>query len=256
MRTDIAAVARSAAQQVVGARPAALGPQRSFWGWVRAALAFQPAHPVVAPAPSRSVLREGLRGSRVKARAEPAELDRSIFVVYGRDDNVSGAVFQLLRKLDLKPLEWASLVRGSQGGMTPMLSDVVANAPRLASAVVVVLTPDDMVMLHPGLRRPREEAYELRPTLQPRPDVLVELGLVLGMYPERTLILEFGELRPIAELNRRNSVRFHHSTPLVETLRSVAARLQEAGLPVDDTGSDWLDPSPFEDLDAYGRRPN
>lgn len=184
-----------------------------------------------------------------------AELDRNVFVVYGRDDAVNSAVFQLLRRLDLKPLEWEALVRGSDGGMTPMLSDVVVNAPRLASAAVVVLTPDDIVMLQPELRKPREDGFELRPSLQPRPNVLLELGIVLGVYPRRTLILEFGELRPIADLGGRNAVRFHQSTPLVDALRKIAGRLRDAGLPIDDSGSDWLDPKPFQNLKAYRRRP-
>ena len=189
-----------------------------------------------------------------EAARERADLDRSIFVVYGRDAAVNKAVFQLLRGLALKPLEWESLVRGSGGGMTPLLSDVVVNAPKLASAAVVVLTPDDAVMLHPELRKPREDAFELHPNLQPRPNVLIELGLVLGVYPERTLILEFGELRPIADLAGRNSVRFHRSTGLVDALRKIAGRLEEVGLPVDDSGSDWLDPTPFKNLKAYRRQ--
>jgi predicted nucleotide-binding protein len=189
-----------------------------------------------------------------EAAREQADLDRSIFVVYGRDDAVNKAVFQLLRGLALKPLEWESLVRGSGGGMTPLLSDVVINAPKLAAAAVVVLTPDDMVMLHPELRKPREDAFELHPNLQPRPNVLIELGLVLGVYPERTLILEFGELRPIADLAGRNSVRFHQSTGLVDALRKIAGRLEEVGLPVDDSGSDWLDTTPFKNLKAYRRK--
>jgi predicted nucleotide-binding protein len=191
-----------------------------------------------------------------EARREQADADRSIFVVYGRDTAVNNAVFRLLRNLDLKPLEWEKLVRGNRDGrMTPILGDVVINAPRLAAAAVVILTPEDAVMLHPELRKPREDAFELHPTLQPRPNVLVELGIVLGVYPERTLILEFGELRPIADLGGFNSVRFQQSTNLVDALRKVAGRLQQAGLPVDDAGSAWLDPNPFQNLKAYRRKP-
>ncbi|HET9168906.1 MAG TPA: TIR domain-containing protein [Actinospica sp.] len=210
-----------------------------------------PERPDVAAAEQsrrQSLLEEAVR--------EQQELTRSVFVVYGRDDAANSAVFQLLRRLDLKPLEWESLVRGSRGGMTPMLGDVVINAPRLASGAVVVLTPDDMVMLHPELRKPREDPFEQHPSLQPRPNVLLELGLVLGVYPERTLILEFGERRPIADLNGLNSIRFHQHTDYVDALRKIAGRLQEAGLPVDDAGSDWLDPRPFENLKAYRRRPH
>jgi predicted nucleotide-binding protein len=191
-----------------------------------------------------------------EAAREQADLNRSVFVVYGRDSAVNSAVFQLLRGLDLKPLEWELLVRGSGRSITPMLSDVVVNAPKLASAAVVILTPDDMVMLHPELRTPHEDGFELHPTLQPRPNVLLELGIALGVYAERTLILEFGELRPIADLNGRNSVRFHQSTRYADALWKIAGRLRDAGLPIDDSRTDWLDTRPFENLKAYRRKPN
>jgi predicted nucleotide-binding protein len=190
-----------------------------------------------------------------EAAREQAELGRSIFVVYGRDDEVTNAVFQLLRRLGLRPLEWEMLVRGSDGGMMPPLSDIVIKAPNQASAAVVVLTPDDLVMLQRDLRKPNEESYELHPALQPRPNVLLELGIALGVYPLRTLVLQFGELRPIADLAGLNTVRFHQSARHVDALRKIAGRLQQAGLPVDDSGSDWLDPVPFENLRAYRRRP-
>lgn len=191
-----------------------------------------------------------------QAAREQAELARSIFVVYGRDGQANSAVFQLLRRLALKPLEWESLVRGTGGPITPPLSEVVINAPRLAAAAVVVLTPDDMVMLHPELRKPREDGFELRPSLQPRPNVLLELGLVLGVYPLRTLIIQFGDLRPVADLAGLNTIRFHQSTDHIDALRKIAGRLQQAGLPIDDAGSDWLDPTPFQNLKSYRRRPN
>lgn len=197
--------------------------------------------------------------SQAEAAEEPirdeAELERSIFVVYGRDAAVNRAVFQLLRQLDLKPLEWELLVHGADGGMTPPLSEVVINAPKLASAAVVVLSPEDRVLLHAQLRKPKEDRHELHPMLQPRPNVLVELGIVLGVYPRRTLILEFGELRPIADLNGLNTVRFDQSTDYVDALRKIAGRLKKAGIPVDDSGSDWLNPAPFQGLAAYRRRP-
>lgn len=188
-------------------------------------------------------------------RRDQAELERGIFVVHGRDAAVNRAVFQLLRRLDLKPLEWELLVHGADRGMTPPLSDVVVNAPKLASAAVVVLSPEDRVMLHAELRRPKEDRHELHPMLQPRPNVLVELGIVLGVYPRRTLILEFGDLRPIADLNGLNTVRFDESTDYVDALRKIAGRLKQAGIPADDSGSEWLDPSPFQNLAAYRRKP-
>jgi predicted nucleotide-binding protein len=184
-----------------------------------------------------------------------AEMDRNVFVVYGRDGEVNSAVFQLLRQLDLRPLEWETLIRGHGGGITPPLSEIVVNAPRQASAAVVVLTPDDMVMLHSELRKPREDPFELHPSMQARPNVVLELGIALGVYAERTLILEFGDLRPIADIAGLNTIRFHQSTGHVEALKKIAGRLKWAGLPIDDSGTDWLNPAPFQNLKAYRRKP-
>ena len=127
-----------------------------------------------------------------------------MFVVYGRDEQARQAVFGLLRRLDLRPLEWEPLVRGGKQGAAPFLGQVVAEAPSQAQAAVVVLTPDDVVMLHPQLRTASEDRFELYPALQPRPNVLIELGIVLAVYPKNTIIVEFGPLRPIADLGGRN----------------------------------------------------
>lgn len=46
MHTDPHTTLHDAKHHLTGTRPAPLPPQRTFWGWVRAALAFQPAHPL------------------------------------------------------------------------------------------------------------------------------------------------------------------------------------------------------------------
>jgi predicted nucleotide-binding protein len=192
---------------------------------------------------------------RAAADTSPAERSRNVFVVYGRDEQARQAVFGLLRQLDLRPLEWEVLVRGGKDGGAPFLGQVVADAPSQAQAAVVVLSPDDTVMLHQELRGAHEDRFELYPALQPRPNVLIELGMVLAVYPKNTIILEFGQLRPIADLGGRNVIRFHEGTPVTEALRKIAGRLEAAGCPVDDAGADWLDARPFTGLKAYRRRP-
>jgi predicted nucleotide-binding protein len=180
-----------------------------------------------------------------------ADETRNVFVVHGRDEQARRVMFDLLRKLDLRPLEWESLVHGAGGG-SPFLGDVVATAPSLAQAALVLLTPDDVVRLHPDLHGPREHAYEVTQTCQPRPNVLLELGMVLMAYPERTIIVEFGDLRPIADLAGRNVIRFDGSAVAVG---KIVGRLDRAGCKVDDSGADWRDTRPFRGLGAYRRRP-
>jgi predicted nucleotide-binding protein len=193
--------------------------------------------------------------SREEAGEFLTERSRNVFVVYGRDEQARQAMFGLLRRLDLRPLEWEPLVRGGKQGAAPFLGQVIAEAPSQAQAAVVVLTPDDVVMLHPQLRSASEDRFELYPALQPRPNVLIELGIVLAVYPKNTIIVQFGQLRPIADLGGRNIIRFHEGISVAETARKIAGRLEEAGCRVDDSGADWLDTRAFTDMKAYQRKP-
>ncbi|MFH9083761.1 TIR domain-containing protein [Streptomyces sp. NPDC017673] len=174
---------------------------------------------------------------------------RNVFVVHGRDEEARLRMFDLLRLLDLRPLEWEDLVNAT-GKTAPFLGEVVAGAPELAQAALVLLTPDDVVQLHPDLRGRNEPPYETEPTGQPRPNVLIELGMVLMAYPERTLMVEIGQLRPIADIAGRNVIRFDGTET---ALRKIAERLKLAGCAVDDTRADWLQTWPYRHLAAYGR---
>lgn len=189
------------------------------------------------------------RGEHAERVAEP--VSRSVFVVHGRDEQVRREMFELLRRLDLRPLEWEDLV-GAVGGGSPFLGEVAAQAPSHAQAALVLLTPDDIVRLHPKLHHLREPQYETHPSGQPRPNVLLELGMVLMAYPERTVIIEIGDLRHIADLAGRNVIRFDGS-PIA--IGKIVERLKSAGCRVNDRGADWRDTRPFADLDAYERRP-
>jgi predicted nucleotide-binding protein len=200
------------------------------------------APPADRPTPEEE--REAILGDR----------SRNVFVVYGRDQQVRREVFEFLRRLDLRPLEWESLVHATGEG-SPFVGRVVGDAPSLARAAVVLLTPDDVTMLHPQLAGTFEDSHELRPSLQPRPNVLLELGMVLALYPENTIILEFGEVRRIGDLAGRHMIRFNEAASLPGALRKTAARLESAGCPVDDSGTDWLDIRPFARMEAYRRQP-
>jgi predicted nucleotide-binding protein len=194
-------------------------------------------------------------GSQVSGQDEanplPQDRSRNVFVVSGRDEQVRRAMFLFLRQLDLRPLEWEDAVRAS-GQSAPYIGSVVAQMPSLAQAALILLTPDDVVTLHPALHSDNEGEYETRPASQPRPDVLIELGMMLMAYPERALIVEFGSMRPIEELSGRNVIRFDGSQP---ALSKIVERLKAAGCYVNDTGTDWRQTWAFRDLSAFRRRP-
>jgi len=179
-----------------------------------------------------------------------ATSSRDVFVIHGQDEAARQAVFALLHSLDLRPLEWEALV-GRTGRATPFLGEVITLAASTTRAALVVLTPDDVVRLHPRLVNEERDPHEAQLSCQARPNVFIELGLALMAYPSRTVIVEIGSMRRPSDLGGLNVIRFDGSTA---SLRKIANRLRFAGCAVDDSGTDWLDPARFAGLDALGRR--
>lgn len=189
---------------------------------------------------------------QVSALHDDASLRRRVFIIHGRDNALAAAFRMFLRSAGLEPLEWEILVEGTSTA-APYLGQVVANAPHLAQAILALLSPDDVVKLHSDLFQDNDHPYERDRTGQARPNVLFELGMALMAYPERTVVVEVGQMRPIADLAGLNVIRFDGSAV---AKRKVLSRLELAGCLVDDSGTDWLDAGRFSGLDSYRRGPN
>jgi Predicted nucleotide-binding protein containing TIR-like domain len=200
---------------------------------------------------NREHLTEALRHfDDQTAVATELDISKRVFVVYGRDDALVKSFFDLLQAVGLDPLDWEQLVSFT-GIATPYLGEVVQNAPHMAQASLVLLSPDDIVQLHPDLHYKTDTDEEKEQSGQARPNVLFELGLAFMAYPERTIIVEVGRMRVFADLNGRNPIRFDGSPLAVDKL---LLRLESVGCPVDRDG-DWRDPGRFENLTAYTRSP-
>jgi predicted nucleotide-binding protein len=220
---EIAYLGRSAER--AGLRSAAMPPL------------IAPAAAPVAPAP---------------VAAEPVEdIRRNVFVVYGRDESARRAVFEFLRAIGLRPLEWETLVRET-GKSAPSLAEAVRQGLAMSRAVVVLMTPEDVVRLHPELHEPHETRAETEKALQSRPNVLLELGMALTAHPNGTLVLMVGEHRPVTDLGGINFIRL---TDTADCRRKIAGRLEQAGCLVDDSGQDWLSAGDFGSLTAHHRSP-
>jgi predicted nucleotide-binding protein len=182
----------------------------------------------------------------------PADVSRKVFVVHGRDTRVKQIFFSFLQALDLRPQDWELLVNAT-GGTSPNIVDVVRRAPEIAQATIVLMTPDDTVQLQPDLSSDQDPGHETAAGYQARPNVLLELGMALMAYPERTIVVEIGSLRPIGDLGGLNVIRFDGSG---QAIAKVISRLRKAGCPVDDSDTTWKDPSRFAGLDAFTRGPH
>jgi predicted nucleotide-binding protein len=121
------------------------------------------------------------------------------------------------------------------GQASPYIGDVLDVSLRAAQAVIILLTPDETASLR--------EAYadgdgdpEVQPAGQARPNVIFEAGLSLALAPERTVLVELGQVRPFSDIGGRHMVRINNS---IARRQELASRLQTAGCTVDLSGTDW-----------------
>jgi predicted nucleotide-binding protein len=174
--------------------------------------------------------------------AEPTAVDqRTVMVIYGRDDARTDALFQFLRALDLKPLEWGQLVSESGEG-SPYIGAVLDRAFSIAQAAVVLFTPDDEARLAERLWTPTTSDGEKELRGQARPNVFFEAGMSFGKFPNRTVLVEIGDQRQASDLTGRHAVRLDNSP---EKRNDLAERLAGAGCPADRSGDHWLSVGDF-----------
>lgn len=152
-------------------------------------------------------------------------------------------------------MEWDQAVQFAGAG-SPYIGQVLDAAFERAAAVVVLLTPDEVAYLQPRYANGPHDPETL-PAEQARPNVLFEAGLAFGRHPDRTVLVEIGEVRPFSDVGGRHVVRLTNS---VASRQALATRLQTAGCAVNLTGTHWHDrgdftaPAPAGDGLALGRR--
>lgn len=170
-------------------------------------------------------------GSEAEAASDP----RSVFVVHGRDENLRKSMFDFLRAVGLKPIEWTDAVRATGSG-APFIGEVLDTAMHGAQAIVVLMSPDDEARLRECYLKQSDLDHERKLTPQSRPNVLFEAGMAFGRFPERILLVEVGELRPFSDVAGRNVIRMSNSSV---SRQELANRLKTAGCEVDTSGTDW-----------------
>jgi len=166
---------------------------------------------------------------------------RNVFVVYGRDAQARREMFRFLRAIGLKPIDFSEASE-STGKASPYIGEVLEAAFAQAQAVLVIMTPDDEARLREPLLTSDDEPFESQLNGQPRPNVIFEAGMALGLFPDRTVLVELGKLRPISDLSGRHVIRLKNSP---QSKQQLAKRLENAGCAVDLKG-DWLDEGNFE----------
>ena len=178
-----------------------------------------------------------------------ARVTEKVFVVHGRDEPLRLSMFEFLRAIGLRPIEWAEAIALS-GKPAPPIGDILEAAFNEAQAVVVIMSGDDVAKLRPELSGPDEPAHETELTPQARPNVLFEAGMAFGTHPSRTILVEVGKLRPFSDIAGRHLVRMKDSVSMRQDL---AQRLSLAGCPVNLQGTDWHQAGDFSSSKVHER---
>ena len=150
-------------------------------------------------------------------------------------------MFEFLRALGLKPIEWTQAVKLAKKG-SPYVGEVLTAAFERAAAVVVALTPDDEGRLKRKYWKADDPAYERALSGQARQNVIFEAGRAFGSHPKETIIVELGKTRPFTDTGGIHAIRLSNAA---EARRDLAQRLETAGCEVDTTGTDWFTAGDF-----------
>lgn len=205
---------------------------------------FRPSEAVVFEAEGLDVTEEFVGeppGTEVPIWQDPSRESRppadvqDVFVVHGRNEAARRAMFMFLRAIGLNPLEWPEAV-DSTGKGSPYIGEILHAAFSRAHAAVVLFTPDDEARLKKPLWSISEPAHETELTGQARPNVLFEAGMAMSGSPERTILVELGNLRPFTDIAGLHVIRMNDS---FQRRQELAKRLSTAGCPVNLEGTDW-----------------
>jgi hypothetical protein len=164
-------------------------------------------------------------------------------------------MFDFLRSIGLRPLEWSQAVKRT-GKASPYIGEVLDAAFDAARAVVVLMTPDEITYLRREYASGDDDP-DFQPSSQARPNVLFEAGMAMGRDPDHTVLVELGKVRPFSDLGGRHAIHMDGST---QKRKELAQRLETAGCDVDLSGDDWMNagdltpPPPAGDGLPLGRR--
>jgi predicted nucleotide-binding protein len=168
----------------------------------------------------------------------------TVFVVHGRDRRARTELSHFLGSLEIKVLEWNKAVT-LIGKPNPYIGEVIDAGFQHAQAIVVLFTPDDEAKLRDKFIRPGEQPFERKLTGQPRQNVIFEAGMALSKYPNTTVLVRVGNLRPMSDVG---GLHVLHLADSAASRKSFVSKLKIAGVVLNDDGDNWLSAGQFDAL--------
>jgi len=123
------------------------------------------------------------------------------FLIYGHDNEARVVVERFVRSLGVNVMPFHQAAPG-RNDIDYVLATVL-NGIEQADVVIALLTPDEQAAWHD----PQTGAYQEKTALgeslagwQPRPNVLLEIGIAVGMARGKMILVRVGPIRTISDL--------------------------------------------------------
>ena len=187
---------------------------------------------------------------RTKPKKGKKTKGNSVFVVHGRDEALRKSMFEFLRSLGLKPMEWGHAVETAKGA-NPYIGQILQSAMDKVQAVVVLFSPDEMAYLKEQFWGADDKHGDGKPAGQARPNVLFEAGLALGAYSDKTVIVQVGKVRPFSDIAGKHLIKLSED----RGRNDLANRLKDIGCDVNRVGNDWMTAGTFEPTEPKPKKP-
>lgn len=202
----------------------------------------------------RSLRDAAILKDAASAIREPKASNR-VVIVYGRDPSASACSKAVVEAAGLLPYDFDTAK--ADIGLLSFSHEIIDQLFRHASSAVVVISPDERAELKAALRTDRDKGLVLERD-QPRPNVLFEYGLALGLFQRQVVVLEFGNCPQPSDLDGIHPIRWKN---FQSTGTEVFECFKMMGLPVTesfclDHAIEYRPPEevkqefPFEDVDA------
>lgn len=161
---------------------------------------------------------------------------RRVMVIHGRCEKLRRSVFDMLSDMGLRPQTFPQLnmLHGTGSNFT---FDVVMNAIDQVQAVVAILYGEERVEPIPELSLPAEAG------LQPRPNVIFEVGVALRLKRQQTILLQIGGIREWSDIAGIQRLMFDGDPSQRLDLFN---RLGAIGCDIDRSKTDFLQPNRYK----------
>lgn len=162
-----------------------------------------------------------------------AQDPKRVAVVSGRNHNARDGIFDLLRALGLDPVAWDDAIHDLRKG-APHAREIL-DALLGTQAIVVLLTPDEQATLVDALKGGNKDDNRIRQ--QARPNVWIEAGMALGVNPQGTILVRFGDHDEPSDIHGLDYIAFDGSPQSRNRLKN---RLETLECAVVARNNDWL----------------